>query len=412
MIYAENQNVKTTPYKPPEGEAGRKFPRQYSKAMAANSKQPEPEMTTGPNAPLPVRDSAVPQRSIPHTHAPSSDGEPWREGLAEEPLAAKPLSVSPPAQTPEPELRQPAPPAQVPESEMQRPAPAPQIPEPEMQVPEFEIRQPAQDDTAIPHEPSPQQAAPTQFSEWADPSETAADRVLERIPDRPVDEASDDIFEPSQTEPPVQNIESGQPLTLEQEEQRIEDTEGGPIPSDAINSIPDLTPPGLTEEQAAEFPEYYEDASELRNDRPGPMADDTPALPHEVPLDSTGTILVQVFTARQSLPIVGARVTIKHGSVENNELVDIALTDRDGRTRPLEVRAPERALSEAPNSDGIIPYAIYDICVEKVGYYTVNVNNVQVFGGEQTLQLIDMTPLPEFGDPQSSENFTVRPQNL
>ena len=433
MIYAENQNVKTTPYKPPEGEAGRKFPRQYNRQAASASKAAEPVRASVPAA---ARISPPPETSskMPPAQAPSTGGEPLREGppyavqqteTMQAPSA--PLNnrteQAPPApavQQMEEEQAPPAPAAQESETEPAPPMPAVQQNEPEVRQPmpaappPENTVQPAADAQSDAPAPAPQgTSAPAQISEWANPPETPEEAAAERTADKPAGGASDPFPAPVQPDAAFrEDISAGQPLTLEQEEQLIEDAEGGPISSDLIDPIPDLTPPGLTREQAEEFPEYYEDAADLRDARPGPLAGEADEPPHEAPQTSTGTILVQVFTARQALPVPGARVTIVHASVDDNTLVGIAMTDRDGRTRPIEVPTPARALSEAPLTDNVIPFSVYDIRVEKAGYYTVNINDVQVFSGEQTLQTVDMTPLAEFADPQSSEDFTVLPQNL
>ena len=46
-------------------------------------------------------------------------------------------------------------------------------------------------------------------------------------------------------------------------------------------------------------------------------------------------------------------------------------------------------------------------------YYTAEIDNVQVFGDEQTIQTVDLIPLPEFINERDTKRTTIIPrQNL
>lgn len=356
MIYAENQNVKTTRYQPPEGEAGRRYAGQYQR-------QAKP-------APSPAAPNAITRSE--------TQASPVQAMQQNENRIMPITANSVPKQEPKPE------------------------------TPWQPSSSPAEDTLDMSSKASP--AADTSglhLSEWADPPESEYPQEQAPSPQQAPSEI------PGASSFPERQGETAPGETLEQYEQDLEALEGGPISTDEITAIPDLTPPGLTPEQASEYADYYEDASELRDAQPGPAAEERASTPpQEAPLDSAGTILVQVFTAREALPIADARVTITHGPADNRELIGVSMTDRDGRTRAISVPAPAKALSEAPSPENIVPFATYDITVEKPHYYTVIIHNVQVFGEENTLQGVDMTPLAEFEQGTPTESFTVLPQNL
>lgn len=128
------------------------------------------------------------------------------------------------------------------------------------------------------------------------------------------------------------------------------------------------------------------------------------------PLDSSGQLIVQVSTAMGAVPVRGARVMISLRGEAGEELYAFDCTDNNGRTRNMTLPAPDQKWSEQPEPD-ILPFALYDIKVQHEAFYSVEVRDVQLFGGQSTLQQIRMIPLPDFSGPQT-EVFTVIPQNL
>lgn len=120
-----------------------------------------------------------------------------------------------------------------------------------------------------------------------------------------------------------------------------------------------------------------------------------------------GYIRAEVSTASNAIPLIGANVYI----MKNDEIISLEQTDQNGFTRPVEVDAPEKALSTSPGNAQ--PFALYDMKVTYPAFYTIIVRNVQVFGQETTFQKINMLPLPE-GQTEKEQvlEFDITPQNL
>ena len=55
---------------------------------------------------------------------------------------------------------------------------------------------------------------------------------------------------------------------------------------------------------------------------------------------NTGTLIVQVYTADQALPVSGANVKVTKLTTDGEELIKVMQTDRSGKTEPLVLPAP------------------------------------------------------------------------
>ena len=127
---------------------------------------------------------------------------------------------------------------------------------------------------------------------------------------------------------------------------------------------------------------------------------------------ATGTILTRVFTSRAQIPVEGATVAFTQRSGEGRHaLLALRVTDANGRTPPVRVGTPDPAASEAPGTPD--PFAVCDIGVEAPGYELLVVENVQVFPDTQTLQELELIPLPEQSSPLLPDHpQVIPPQNL
>ena len=110
-------------------------------------------------------------------------------------------------------------------------------------------------------------------------------------------------------------------------------------------------------------------------------------------METFGTILTRVYTSRAQLPVEGATVAFTQRSGGRHDLLAVRVTDRSGRTAPVEVPTPSPAASESPGTDH--PFAVCDIWAESPGFELQVVENVQIFPGTQTLQELELIPLPE-----------------
>lgn len=128
---------------------------------------------------------------------------------------------------------------------------------------------------------------------------------------------------------------------------------------------------------------------------------------------SYGTILTRVFTSNAQLPVAGATVAFTQQSTHDGRhtLLAVRITDENGRTAPVQVSTPDLAASEVPGN--VTPFAVCDIWAEAPGYELQLVENVQIFPGTQTLQILPLVPLEEQEDNSLPEApVIIPPQNL
>lgn len=127
---------------------------------------------------------------------------------------------------------------------------------------------------------------------------------------------------------------------------------------------------------------------------------------------ATGTILTRVFTSRAQIPVIGATVAFtQRGTEGRHALLALRVTDANGRTAPVRVGTPDPSASESPGT--VEPFAVCDIWVEAPGYELLVMENVQIFPNTQTLQELELIPLPEQTAALLPENpVNIPPQNL
>lgn len=127
---------------------------------------------------------------------------------------------------------------------------------------------------------------------------------------------------------------------------------------------------------------------------------------------ATGTVRVQVYTASGAMPVMGATVSITRTGTNGPELLGLRITDANGQTTSITVETPDQSLSEQPQ-DRLQPFATVDIRVDRAGYGSVIIEHVQVFANTQSVQNVELIPLPEAGNPSENvQDFIVLPQNL
>ena len=120
------------------------------------------------------------------------------------------------------------------------------------------------------------------------------------------------------------------------------------------------------------------------------------------PFSGKGGIVVQVFLARQAIPLENVKVTISSVEGAPIEVNEILYTDSSGRTQKISLPAPDMHLSMQAQED-IQPYAVYDITAELDGYQiepkmcSDGRMNALVFDGICSIQNIEMIPVEESG---------------
>lgn len=124
-----------------------------------------------------------------------------------------------------------------------------------------------------------------------------------------------------------------------------------------------------------------------------------------------GFIVARVFTSRAQIPISGATVTVETSDMES--VLGARVTNKDGRTAPIQIEAPKKALSESPQNRGSNPFASVNIRISHPGYYTYYIQDAQIFDGETTIQNAELVPLPQSSEYNMRLNeYFVTPQPL
>ncbi len=124
-----------------------------------------------------------------------------------------------------------------------------------------------------------------------------------------------------------------------------------------------------------------------------------------------GYIAARIYTSRGSLPVEGAVVTVLSDTDGTMNIVGKRTTDKNGQIAPIIVSAPDESLSLEPNSGKV--FTTVDVRVDKEGYYTVYIKNVQVFATQTTVVDTPLIPLPDnqqYSD--KADEFVETPQNL
>lgn len=125
-----------------------------------------------------------------------------------------------------------------------------------------------------------------------------------------------------------------------------------------------------------------------------------------------GTILARAFTSEAQIPIPGAAVTISQQRADGEALLAMRLSNFDGVTQPVPLSAPDAALSRRYGA-GEAPFTRVNVAVEAEFYDRIEVQDVQIFAGTQTVQNLQLIPTPTLrqSSPQR-QLFRVTPQPL
>ncbi len=116
-----------------------------------------------------------------------------------------------------------------------------------------------------------------------------------------------------------------------------------------------------------------------------------------------GKLIIQTTTARDTLPVSGAVVTVSQSGQENGippELLYSAVTDRSGRTPVFDLAAPPRSASMQPG--GPAPYARYAVQVEHPNFQPVSIVDVTVFDGIVSTLPVFLVPRTESAQMQET----------
>ncbi len=129
-------------------------------------------------------------------------------------------------------------------------------------------------------------------------------------------------------------------------------------------------------------------------------------------MPQTGSLIVRTFTSQAQLPVSGATVIISSRAQDGRQnLYSIQTTDESGNTKPIQLEAPDKALSMRP--DQAVPFSDYSLVVEHPDYFLATFEQLQVFPGVETVQDVPLIPLPQpAGGGDSADPVVVTPQPL
>ncbi len=209
-------------------------------------------------------------------------------------------------------------------------------------------------------------------------AETRTTRYYDYAPDTPAQTSQDDTLTPADT--PLSSE------TLPPSEQ-TEDT------NNAASPLPEPSP----------LPEGSEtDRAEPQNASPTDTF---------FPADSFGSLIVQVQTARGTFPVSEAAVIVTTSRDGEQTVVQNVFTNSSGETPEIRLPAPKKEDAQSPSED--LPFTDYDIEVTTPLYYTAIIRDVQIFGDEKTIQVVDLIPLPELvNETDITRTTTIPRQNL
>jgi len=115
-------------------------------------------------------------------------------------------------------------------------------------------------------------------------------------------------------------------------------------------------------------------------------------------MQATGTLRVRVYTSQAQIPLEGATVVVAAAGEESKwKLLSIQNTDSSGMIRTIQIDTP--ALGESTSPEGLpgpdAPFATCSVWAEQPGYAMLQVENEQIFPGEETVQNMALIPLPQ-----------------
>lgn len=133
----------------------------------------------------------------------------------------------------------------------------------------------------------------------------------------------------------------------------------------------------------------------------------------ESQLAEYGTLAVRVYTGRAQIPLEDATVAVtRKAPGGKHDLISIQIADESGKTLPISIPAPAPQASASPGGPAV-PFVLCDVWAEHPDYELLVVEDVQIFAGVETLQRMELIPLPEHVPPRDAvDEVRVTPQAL
>ena len=182
------------------------------------------------------------------------------------------------------------------------------------------------------------------------------------------------------------------------------------VSEDGLSTPPPLAPEEPTAPLGPEAGQPEIPAPQTPDVDTNPLAERQPPAP---PSEETAHLQVRVTTARQAVPIEGARVVVTRLEDGQEKLMYVLNTNSDGITETVALPAVPARYSLIPGYEN--PFTLYNVDVSHPGYFNVRIRGIPLYGGVTATQPVDLTPLPENVTPGPSNDeliFESAPQNL
>ncbi len=184
-----------------------------------------------------------------------------------------------------------------------------------------------------------------------------------------------------------------------------------PVVAAAAEPIPEPEP--MPEPEPAPVRETVREntpAPPFGNESGGTAQPGDPFSPPNNPNETdVGILSVRLVSARGTIPIAGATVTVFRMTADGARLYYIGETDENGASPEWVLPTLDRELSLEPGVT--VPYVNYSVQANAAGFAAVLNEGVAVFGGVKTFQRIMMLPLPEPAADFEDTLLVTRPQS-
>ena len=127
-------------------------------------------------------------------------------------------------------------------------------------------------------------------------------------------------------------------------------------------------------------------------------------------MPATGYIQVYAYTSNARIPLQDVAVTVTD---TDGSAIAMRLTNRNGTLNdPVLVNVPDLSAGQTPGT-GIKPFQNVNLYARIKDYETIEIENLQIFPGTQTVQDLVFIPLSELPDSWNRlEIFNTPAQNL
>ncbi len=122
-------------------------------------------------------------------------------------------------------------------------------------------------------------------------------------------------------------------------------------------------------------------------------------------MEYSGVLTVRAYLASKAVPVENALVVITDISSGETKIINSQFTNKNGATEDVILSAPDPRLSEYPNVSRQ-GYSLYDVRIDKEGFYTLEFHNVSIFANQISIQEAEMIPLPD-GELQGKTIFYI-----